>query len=278
MHPAVNIAALVIAACCTLASQAEGPGASTPFPAKIPWEKPTDRRLSAAVERLYDVWNPHEDRANELYSNFKYSRLDGFSYENNTSRRDPSKVLRLDGTYYVWYTRRQTAGPPAGPQNATDTIPSFDWDLAEIWYATSKDGFHWEERGPAVRRAPEREYGWRSVSTPDVLAWGGKYYLYFQGFDEIPGLKGDRAAATVAEADSPDGPSRPGRLCRTLSRTVATAAASLGACATSTPTGAARPGIPFWPGSTATSPWTWTGRRLRRTICVSRKRPIFKSG
>ena len=42
------------------------------------------------------------DRGNELYSNFKYSRLDGFSYENNTSRRDPSKVLKIDGTYYVW--------------------------------------------------------------------------------------------------------------------------------------------------------------------------------
>ncbi|HJN10440.1 MAG: hypothetical protein QGH33_11055 [Pirellulaceae bacterium] len=52
------------------------------------------------------------------------------------------------------------------------------------------------------------EYGWRSASTPDILAWGGKYYLYYQGFNEIPGLKGDRAAATVAQADSPDGPWR----------------------------------------------------------------------
>ena len=82
--------------------------APKPFPAKIPMEKPADRKLSAAVERLYDQWNPHEDRANELYSNFKYSRLKGFSYENNTSRRDPSKVLKIDGTYYVWYTHRET--------------------------------------------------------------------------------------------------------------------------------------------------------------------------
>ena len=66
-----------------------------PFPAKIPLTKPTDRKLSAAVERMYDEWNPHEDAANELYSNFKYSRLEGFSYEGNISRRDPSKVLRL---------------------------------------------------------------------------------------------------------------------------------------------------------------------------------------
>jgi len=235
-----------------------------PFPAQLPVTKPTERPLSAAMQRLYDVWSPQGDRANELYSNFKYSRLQGFSYENNASRRDPSKVLKINGTYYVWYTHRQTIRPPAGPKNATETIPSYDWDLAEIWYATSQDGFTWQEQGAAVKRlprslsenpvvgprasgfvtgkdgeagdiavyrrwsqtptsrktsrskpdrilrqAPRPQYGWRSVSTPDILAWGGKYYLYYQGFNEIPGLQGDRAAATVAEADSPDGPWRP---------------------------------------------------------------------
>ncbi len=186
-----------------------GRGQAEPFPAKVPLTKPAARKLSSAVERLYDQWNPHEDRANELYSNFKYSRLEGFSYDKSNSRRDPTKVLKIGGTYYVWYTYRQTKTGPAGAQNATDTIPSTDWDLAEIWYATSEDGFKWTEQGPAVKRAARGKYGWRSVSTPDVLVWGGKYYLYYQGFNEIPGLQGDRAAATVAEADSPDGPWRP---------------------------------------------------------------------
>lgn len=161
------------------------------------------------MERLYDRWDPHEDRANELFSNFKYSPLEGFSYEGNVSRRDPTKVLKIDGTYYVWYTHRRTSAPPSGARQATDTIPSTDWDLSEIWYATSKDGFRWEEEGVAIRRLPKPQYGWRSVSTPDVLVWKDRYYLYYQGFNETPGLKGDRAAATVAEADSPDGPWRP---------------------------------------------------------------------
>ena len=39
------------------------------FPAKLPLEKPTDRPLSAAMERMYDVWNPHEDRGNVFFSN-----------------------------------------------------------------------------------------------------------------------------------------------------------------------------------------------------------------
>lgn len=190
-------------------SESDRTSHNKPFPAKMPLEKPTNRKLSAAMARMYDVWNPHEDRANELFSNFRYSRLKGFSYEGNVSRRDPSKVLKINGTYYVWYTHRQTAAPPSGAKNATDTVPSTDWDLAEIWYATSRDGFHWQERGAAVKRLPKGRYGWRSVSTPDVLMWGGKYYLYYQGFNEIPGLAGDRAAATVAEADSPDGPWKP---------------------------------------------------------------------
>jgi hypothetical protein len=187
---------------------AETTGTSKAFPAVVPHEKP-DRPLSAAMERLYERWNPHEDRANELYSNFKYSRLEGLERSETISRRDPSKVLKIDGLYYVWYTKRHTATRPMGPDKATDEIPSFDWDLAEIWYATSKDGFTWEEQGVAITRPPKPGYGWRSVSTPDILAWGGKYYLYYQGFNEIPGKRSDRAAATVAEADSPSGPWRP---------------------------------------------------------------------
>lgn len=182
-------------------------GTTGAFPAIMPEEKP-DRPLSAAMERMYDRWNPHEDRGNELYSNFKYSRLEGFPTESGISRRDPSKILKIEGTYYVWYTRRDTP-LPAGPENATDEIPSYDWDLAEIWYATSNDGFQWTEQGVAITRPPGEEYGWRSVSTPDILMWRDRYYLYYQGFNEIPGLKGDRAAATVAEAENPDGPWKP---------------------------------------------------------------------
>ena len=47
------------------------------FPSVVPIEKPS-YALSAAMERLYDQWNPHEDLNNELYSNFKYTPLNGF--------------------------------------------------------------------------------------------------------------------------------------------------------------------------------------------------------
>ena len=203
----VGLSGVVFLSLSSPCSDAKEPRVSEAFPAKLPLEKPTDRRLSAAMQRLYDVWNPHEDRGNQFFSNFKYSRLEGFSREPNVSRRDPTKVIRVGGRYYVWYTCRRTEGPPSGPEKASDTIPSRDWDLAEIWYATSKDGFHWSERGRAVKRPPKGQFGWRSHCTPDVLVWKGKLYLYYQAYSEVI-RGGDSCPVTVAEADSPDGPWR----------------------------------------------------------------------
>ncbi|MDU0355385.1 hypothetical protein RS130_17045 [Paraglaciecola aquimarina] len=112
----------------------------------------------------------------------------------------------MDGQYYVWYTKRNTVAPPQGAGKHTDTKPSTDWDLCEIWYATSIDGFSWQEQGVAIERPCKPNVGWRSVSTPDILLWENKYYLYYQGFQEASGTKGDHCPVTVSVADSPDGP------------------------------------------------------------------------
>ena len=175
------------------------------FPAVIPLEKPKDRRLSIAMERMYDVWNPHEDRGNVFFSNFKYSRITGIGKEKGVSRRDPSTVAKVGDTYYVWYTKRQTESGPVGLEAQTDTLPAVDWDLADICYATSKDGFNWEEQGVAVARAPKGQYGDRSLSTPSVLVYRGKYYVYYQTFTTRWEPK-DCVGVSMAWADSPDGP------------------------------------------------------------------------
>ncbi|WP_347840282.1 hypothetical protein [uncultured Draconibacterium sp.] len=172
-------------------------------------------KMSPAMKRSFESYSAIHPRDNELYSQFKYTELKGLDYDNHDgtiSRRDPSKVIFENGKYYVWYTRRHTPVIPVGAKNAqqaNDTIPSTDWDLAEIWYATSKDGFTWEEQGVAVPRPPKPNVGWRSVSTTDVLKWKGKFYLYYQGFMEASGLKGDYCPVAVSYADSPDGPWTP---------------------------------------------------------------------
>jgi hypothetical protein len=206
MKPALPLIVLAAFGLQPLTAAAE-PGA---FPYVFPATKP-DRPLSAAMERLYDAYFAPTPEANELYSTFKFTPVEGFDYhraDGTISRRDPSKIIRVNGRYYVWYTRRETRVPPRGATGATDTVPSSDWDLADIWYATSDDGFKWSERGVAVPRPPKPQVGWRSVCTPDILVWKGKYYLYYQGFLEISGLSGDDCPVAAAVADSPDGPWR----------------------------------------------------------------------
>jgi hypothetical protein len=181
------------------------------FPYKLPDKKPPGP-LSKAIQRLYDDYPTEMPEKNELFSNFKYTQIEGFDYHNHDgtiTRRDPSKIIRVKSRYYVWYTKRNTPGPPRGPGQGTDTLPSSDWDLAEIWYATSEDGFRWQEQGVAVPRPPKPQAGWRSVSTPDILVWKGRYYLYYQGFLEMSGTRGDDCPVTASVADSPDGPWRP---------------------------------------------------------------------
>ncbi|WP_448249650.1 glycoside hydrolase family 117 protein [Thalassotalea agariperforans] len=178
------------------------------FPWDIPQTKP-DRPLSKAMERLYDNYLTPRPEDNPLFTSFKYTYLQGFDYADNdgtVSRRDPSKIILVDGLYYMWYTKRHTPTPPRGPEGCSDSIPSTDWDLADIWYATSRDGFTWQEQGIAVARPEKPKWGWRSVCTPDILLWQGKYYLYYQAFVEPSMVKGDNCPVAVSVADTPNGP------------------------------------------------------------------------
>lgn len=186
----------------------------TVFPYHLPEEKP-DQPLSAAMERAYTDYLGVRPEHNELYTQFKYTKLKGLDYhggDGTVTRRDPSKVIFENGKYYVWYTHRETATPSVGmghAEEATETIASADWDLSEIWYATSVDGFTWEEQGVAVPRPPAPHVGCRSVCTADILKWEGKYYMYYQGYRVANGLEGDYCPVAMSVADSPDGPWTP---------------------------------------------------------------------
>ena len=188
----------------------ENGGGRGAFPYTVT-EETRHRRLSAAMERSFKRWPTPRPEDNPLYSQFRYTPLEGFDYsggDGTVSRRDPSMVVFENGRYYVWYTRRRT---PAcrGPERHTDTVPAADWDLAEIWYATSEDGFVWREEGVAVPRPPAPHPGWRSVATPGILKFGGRFYLYYQAFLEPPMVRGDWCPIAVSHADSPDGPWTP---------------------------------------------------------------------
>jgi len=204
--PSTSVFLLLLGFLLPVGGLAEG----SVFPHRMPAQKP-DIPLSSAMERMFRYPAPRA-QDNELFTQFRYTRLAGFDYhggDGTVSRRDPSRPILVGGKYYVWYTKRTTAVPPIGANRAaeaTDTIPSTDWDLCEIWCAASTDGFTWQEQGVAVPRPPKPALGWRSVATPDILVWKGKYYLYYQAFVEPSGSKGDWCPATASWADSPEGP------------------------------------------------------------------------
>lgn len=174
------IAALAVLSSCSQTTNNEvKESADGAFPFIPPTEKPR-KPMSAALNRYYDDFDGKQPYDSEFFTQFKYSELKGFDYndfDGTITRRDPSRIILHNGKYYMWYTYRKTPLPPQGAENCNDSIASTDWDLGEIWYATSKDGFTWAEQGVAVARPPKPQLGHRAVTTAEVLEWKGKYYM-----------------------------------------------------------------------------------------------------
>ncbi len=155
--------------------------------------------LSAASKRAQSY--PKDQ--GEWFCKFKYRDVKGIGYEEGVCRRDPSNLLQIGDTYYVWYTKSVGEFNP----RTTDLLEKrFPWDYAEIWYATSKDGIDWEEKGCAVGLGGKGAYDERTVCTPDITKHDGKYYLVYQCMHQDGVYEGVYEKVAMAIADSPDGP------------------------------------------------------------------------
>ena len=88
----------------------------------------------------------------QLFCEFKYT--DMIPHEQGITRRDPSPVIFAKGLYYVWYSK---------------TNKSYDGYPADIWYATSKDGYNWQEAGPALLKGKFDEFDGYGVFTPSII-------------------------------------------------------------------------------------------------------------
>ncbi|RMG27001.1 MAG: glycosyl hydrolase [Bacteroidetes bacterium] len=162
---------------------------------------PKDGKLSAASKRALER---HYDQGPEWYCEFTTHDLRGdFAFEEGVTRRDPSAVITVGDTYYVYYSRGtgETKGFHTGdPENKV-----FPWDKCEIWYATSQDGWEWKEQGLAVGRGAPGSFDDRSVFTPEVLVHQGKYILVYQTV-KAPYLNRVKNQVGMAIADAPEGP------------------------------------------------------------------------
>jgi len=132
----------------------------------------------------------------EPIGNFTCTNILG-GFTEGIMRRDPSPVIRVGTTYYVWYSR------------GTVTFHGY---TATIWYATSKDGYDWIEQGQALGRGTVGAFDEHAVFTPSILVHEDRYYLSYTAVPEpfyngAPGQPGITPTAIgLAVAKSPDGP------------------------------------------------------------------------
>lgn len=162
-------------------------------------ETDSDRPLSAASKRALKY-----TKGPEWFCEFRTQAVTGdLAYEEGVHRRDPSAVIRVGDLYYVWYSK--SPGKSHGFGTGNPDLKVFPWDLTEVWYATSKDGRHWTEKGVAVGRGPQGAYDDRSVFTAEILAHDGQYYLVYQTV-KAPYVRRVKNQVGMAIADSPDGP------------------------------------------------------------------------
>ena len=110
----------------------------------------------------------------ELTGTFTYTAIPALTRGNtNIIRRDNSDIIKVGSTYYVWYSyRRSDTVGYAGDKGTSGYY-------ADIWYATSEDGYEWTEKGLAVGKGGAGEWDEQSVFTPGVLAKDGRYYIYY---------------------------------------------------------------------------------------------------
>lgn len=138
------------------------------------------------------------------YLEFSMHDLKGdLSPEAGVIRRDPSDIISVNDTMYVYYTK--SLGKTYGFGTGDPARKVFPWDQSDIWMARSLDGWTWEELGKAVKRGSTGNFDDRSVFTPQILANDGKYILVYQTV-KIPYSNRVKNQVAMAWADHPLGP------------------------------------------------------------------------
>lgn len=150
---------------------------------------------------------------------FSYQELAGVNQDGSPgigltegiTRRDPSDVIRVDDTYYVWYSKVNQAEVAENEQRLRTS-----GYVATLWYATSMDEGHtWVEQGEALGLGKAGAFDAQAVFTPNILKFNNRYYLYYDAVKPTPGgtddlfennSTNDFTHMGVAVADSPDGP------------------------------------------------------------------------
>lgn len=116
-------------------------------------------------------------------------------------RLDPSSIIRVDDTYYMYYTRLKAG---------TDLSGSWEniLDGAEIWYATAPALIGpWTEQAAVITPNTGNAAAWdyNCVFTPEIVVDGSTYNLLFNAMNGSA-LSTNKDGIGVATSSSPSGP------------------------------------------------------------------------
>lgn len=161
-------------------------------------KKMVDEYLDS-IDAKYPRLNP--DSLQKIFSRkeFHYTPVSGIGYEEGVSRRDPSDVIMVNDTCYVYYTK--IYGKTSGY-------------YGRIWCAYSVDeGYNWHEIGEVLSVGRKGTFDSFAVFTPNIIKWDNKYYMYYTGVKPSEGTDtfnndsySDYTALGVAVSESPIGP------------------------------------------------------------------------
>lgn len=181
-----------------------------------PTSEPLTTKQESASYKRFREGKIRYEKYNEFNTKFDFVKLEGFEFDQGVERYYPSSIIQDDEVYYMWYSKPLPNSEVVGPNDATETKRAFHWDLSEVWYATSTDGYTWEEQGVAIERGAEGRHDHRSVFNPEILVANDKYYVIYQAASSKDDARwskhsprsGDFAPNTIgmSVSDSPNGP------------------------------------------------------------------------
>ena len=141
---------------------------------------------------------------------FSFKPIETLKRAHGVIRRDPSDVIKVDDTYYVYYTKVVKKELPKIKCNLGGSgYPGV------LYYATSKDTYEWTERGEILGLGKKGTWDSFGIFTPAILKHDGKFWLYYTGVQPTPGREdgvfennghNDYTAIGVVVSDSPAGP------------------------------------------------------------------------
>lgn len=118
----------------------------------------------------------------------KIANTNGLPSDNN---HDPSNVLKVGDTYYLWYTQH------------VNHLPYDAYANCKIMCCTSKDGCHWEKGFDALLPGTEGQWDETGVLTANVIPHEGRYYMFYTGVNRHYDDPGYKRCCGLAVSDHP---------------------------------------------------------------------------